>query len=144
MVDQAAPIGIQNCVLAESPDGMLLCGMDDRMDDDAGQLLLGFKIFKLQKILESYGYTTMVSATEWIELYNFYYNWRIDQYPHLIAFCPLNPRYILIRFGLEMAWCDVEEGSLSPVGYDGNISSGYEFHLLSTMALALAPCSALT
>ncbi|KAI8528090.1 hypothetical protein RHMOL_Rhmol12G0124300 [Rhododendron molle] len=33
----------------------------------------------------------MVSATEWIELYNFYYNWRIDQYPYLIAFCPLNP-----------------------------------------------------
>ncbi|XP_058192749.1 F-box protein At5g03970-like [Rhododendron vialii] len=121
--------GIQNFVLTESPDGMLHCGMDDRMDDDASQLLLGFKIFKLQKNLESYGYTTMVSATEWIELYKFYYNWRIDQYPHLIAFCPLNPRYILIRFGLEITWCDVEEGRLSLVGYDGNISSGYEFHL---------------
>ncbi|KAE9454169.1 hypothetical protein C3L33_13926, partial [Rhododendron williamsianum] len=76
--------GIQNCVLAESPDGMLHCGMDDRMDDDAGQLLLG---------------------------------------------------YILIRFGLEMAWCDVEEGSLSPVGYDGNISSGDDIDIYSSMTL---------
>ncbi|KAI8546696.1 hypothetical protein RHMOL_Rhmol07G0139900 [Rhododendron molle] len=126
LIELPPTTGVQNVVLGESSsDGLLQCGIDDNIGSS-----LGLKVLRLQKNLHGYGCTAMVSGLEWTVLYAFRYDWQVDQYPRLIAFYPLDPRFLLIRFGLVIAWFNVAEGFLyTPIVYYGNILSGFEFHL---------------
>ncbi|KAL3500765.1 hypothetical protein ACH5RR_039858 [Cinchona calisaya] len=124
--------------LCQSTEGFRQCAMDTHE-------LPGFRVYTLANKLATHGYDDVVSSKEWILIYDvrldmldaMWTGWlqrrrhrQHDMYVVRMAYHPLNLIILFFRMGHGIYCCDVENGEIDLIPYEGRHFYANDYFML--------------